>query len=266
MKIDKTVGAFRKGMSAMGASFDATEKSMRASKESVGRTFKTLAGPGSFADKMGSIGTTAKSIYGTSKQFVKIGENYEKMKVDIHKGMHHRENLGAFKLTLDSDNSVLAREFPGARFTGNPADDPEKLKINFESMGLTGSLESAGSSGGSEGYGGGSESYGGDDGSSSASGVPGSGSSASGVPGSKSSGSGVRIGGIAGTSGGLRGKTTPWTAGSVRPYQVRCTVPAVQKVTTTSAGTKVNYTSLSVRGVQFRGTPGIGQRTRRNSI
>ena len=133
-------------------------------------------------------------------------------------------------------------------------------------MGLTGSLESAGSSGGSEGYGGGSESYGGDDGSSSASGVPGSGSSASGVPGSKSSGSGVRIGGIAGTSGGLRGKTTPWTAGSVRPYQVRCTVPAVQKVTTTSAGTKVNYTSLSVRGVQFRGTPGIGQRTRRNSI
>ena len=266
MKIDKTVGAFRKGMSAMGASFDATEKSMRASKESVGRTFKTLAGPGSFADKMGSIGTTAKSIYGTSKQFVKIGENYEKMKVDIHKGMHHRENLGAFKLTLDSDNSVLAREFPGARFTGNPADDPEKLKINFESMGLTGSLESAGSSGGSEGYGGGSESYGGDDGSSSASGVPGSGSSASGVPGSKSSGSGVRIGGIAGTSGGLRGKTTPWTAGSVRPYQVRCTVPAVQKVTTTSAGMKVNYTSLSVRGVQFRGTPGIGQRTRRNSI
>lgn len=269
MKIDRTMGAFRQGMSTMGASFDATEKSMRESKESVGKAFKTMLGPGSFSEKMGSMGTAAKSIYGTSRKFGEIGENYKKMKVNIREGMHHRENLGAFKLTLDSDNSVLARQFPGARFTQSPVNDPEKLRINFESMGLTGDLESQGSSGGSDRFG---SSDAGSAGGSPAGSGPAGADPVSGSPVGRGPVSGSLVGrGPAGsaaakTAGGLGGKTTPWTAGNIRPYQVRCTVPAVKKVTVTSAGTKVNYRSLSVRGVQFRGTSGIGQRTRRNSI
>jgi hypothetical protein len=103
-------------------------------------------------------------------------------------------------------------------------------------MGLFGDLESGGSSAGA----GGSE------------------SGSAGVGGSKAGGAGVD-------------SSRTWTRGNIRPYQVRCTVPAVQKVTVTSAGKTVNYKSLSVRGVQFKGQTGNGpigngQRTRRNSI
>lgn len=267
VKLDRTMGAFRQGMSTMGASFDATEKSMRASKESVGAAFKTMVGPGSFSDKMAGVGTAARGIYATSKQFGKIGENYEKMKVNIHEGMHYRENLGAYKFTLNSDNSVLAKEFPGTRFSQSTVNEPEKLRINFESMGLGGSLESAGSEGGAPGSGSSSGSSIGAGGSSG--GAPGSGrglgAASGGSPGS--SGSGALPGDSGGSSEGLRrAGQVPWTSGQVRPYQVRCTAPAVQKVTVTSAGNEVNYRSLSVRGAQFRGASGGGARTRRNSI
>ncbi len=236
MKFDRSMGAFKQGMSTLGRDFEATEKSMRESKERVGTAFRTMVGPGSFADKMGSAGNAAKSIYGTSKQFGKIGEDYGKMRGNIHEGLHYRENLGAFKMTMDSDNFVLAKEFPGTRFSQSPVDDPVKLKTNFESMGLFGDLESGGSSAGA----GGSE------------------SGSAGVGGSKAGGAGVD-------------SSRTWTRGNIRPYQVRCTVPAVQKVTVTSAGKTVNYKSLSVRGVQFKGQTGNGpigngQRTRRNSI
>ncbi len=236
MKFDRSMGAFKQGMSTLGRDFEATEKSMRESKERVGTAFRTMVGPGSFADKMGSSGNAAKSIYGTSKQFGKIGEDYGKMRGNIHEGLHYRENLGAFKMTMDSDNFVLAKEFPGTRFSQSPVDDPVKLKTNFESMGLFGDLESGGSSAGA----GGSE------------------SGSAGVGGSKAGGAGVD-------------SSRTWTRGNIRPYQVRCTVPAVQKVTVTSAGKTVNYKSLSVRGVQFKGQTGNGpigngQRTRRNSI
>ena len=236
MKFDRSMGAFKQGMSTLGRDFEATEKSMRESKERVGTAFRTMVGPGSFADKMGSAGNAAKSIYGTSKQFGKIGEDYGKMRGNIHEGLHYRENLGAFKMTMDSDNFVLAKEFPGTRFSQSPVDDPVKLKTNFESMGLFGDLESGGSSAGA----GGSE------------------SGSAGVGGSKAGGAGVD-------------SSRTWTRGNIRPYQVRCTVPAVQKVTVTSAGKTVNYESLSVRGVQFKGQTGNGpigngQRTRRNSI
>lgn len=236
MKFDRSMGAFKQGMSTLGRDFEATEKSMRESKERVGTAFRTMVGQGSFADKMGSAGNAAKSIYGTSKQFGKIGEDYGKMRGNIHEGLHYRENLGAFKMTMDSDNFVLAKEFPGTRFSQSPVDDPVKLKTNFESMGLFGDLESGGSSAGA----GGSE------------------SGSAGVGGSKAGGAGVD-------------SSRTWTRGNIRPYQVRCTVPAVQKVTVTSAGKTVNYKSLSVRGVQFKGQTGNGpigngQRTRRNSI
>lgn len=235
MKFDRTIGAFKQGASTLGRDFDTVEKSMRASKESVGTAFKTMIGSGSFADKMGSVGNAARSIYGTSKQFRRIGGDYEKMKVNIHEGFHHREDLGAFKLTLGSDNFVLAKEFPGTKFSQSPVDDPVKLKTNFESMGLFDGLESSGSSGG--------------------------------VGGSESSGSSVGAGGLESSRGaGGSGSGRTWTPGRVRPYEVRCTVPAVQKVTVTSAGNQVNYKSLSVRGVQFRGQTDKGQRTRRNSI
>ncbi len=216
MKIDRTVGAFRAGMSSLGADFDATEKSMRASRDSVGKTLKTMVGPGSFSDKMKSVGETARTVYGTSKQFTKIGQDYDKMKVNIGKAVHHREDLGAFKLTLGSDGMVLAKGFPGP--PQSPVQDPEKLKINLGNLGLEGSLESSASSGG------------------------------------------------ASEGGSPDDPKTPWKAGKVRPYQVRCTVPAVQKVTVVSGQTKVGYRSLSIRGVQFKGQSGNGQRTRRNSI
>ncbi len=299
MKFDKSIDAFKQGASSLGRDFDTTEKSMRESKERVGTAFKAMVGPGSFTDKMGSAGSAARSIYSTSKQFRQIGEDYGKMKVNIHEGLHHRENLGAFKMTLDSDNFVLAKEFPGTRFSQSPVEDPVKLRTNFESMGLFDDLESgSGSAGGS--------------GSSGSIGVRGSESSISVGTGGLASGISVGVGGyrsggsvggggpnnagtdagkygsgIAGTGGagggvrpGVSGSRT-WAQGRVRPYQVRCTVPAVQKVTVTSAGRDVTYRSLSVRGVQFRGQTGnsqvgngqsensqtgSGQRTRRNSI
>lgn len=224
MKYDRTIGAFKQGVSRLGADFTATEKSMEASKANVGAAFRAMAGSGSFRNKMGSVGTAVKSVYGTSKQFRKIGDDYKQMKVDIRQGIHHREDLGGFKTTVGSDNSVLAREFPGTKFSGSHIDDPVKLKTNFESMGILGDLESGGSSGGAGGSGSGSQ------------------------------------------SGAASESDRTWVRGQVRPYQVRCTVPAVQKVTVTSGGTNVNYKSLSVRGVQFRGQTGNGQRTRRNSI
>ncbi len=138
------------------------------------------------------------------------------MKVNIGKAVHHREDLGAFKLTLGSDGMVLAKGFPGP--SQSPVQDPEKLKINLGNLGLEGSLESSASSGG------------------------------------------------ASEGGSPDDPKTPWKAGRVRPYQVRCTVPAVQKVTVVSGQTKVGYRSLSIRGVQFKGQSGNGQRTRRNSI
>ncbi len=299
MKFDKSIDAFKQGASSLGRDFDTTEKSMRESKERVGTAFKAMVGPGSFADKMGKAGSAARSIYSTSKQFRQSGEDYGKMKVNIHEGLHHRENLGAFKMTLDSDNFVLAKEFPGTRFSQSPVEDPVKLRTNFESMGLFDDLESgSGSAGGS--------------GSSGSIGVGGSESSISVGAGGLASGISVGVGGyrsggsvggggpnnagtdagkcgsgIAGTGGagggvrpGVSGSRT-WAQGRVRPYQVRCTVPAVQKVTVTSAGRDVTYRSLSVRGVQFRGQTGnsqvgngqsensqtgSGQRTRRNSI
>lgn len=258
MKFDRSMGAFKQGMSSLGRDFEATEKSMRESKERVGSAFRSLAGSGSFADKMGNIGNAAKSVYGTSKQFRRIGEDYGKMKANIHEGLHHREDLGAFKMTLNSDNFVLAKEFPGTRFSQSPVEDPVKLKTNFESMGIFGDLESGGSSGGAGGSEGGSiEAGGSESGSASAGGY----GSSAGVRGTGS--------GNTGAGGSGSGSSRTWTQGRVRPYQVRCTVPAVQKVTVTSAGRTVNYRSLSVRGVQFKGQTGnsqTGQRTRRNSI
>lgn len=296
-KFDRSIGAFKQGFSTLGRDFETVEKSMRESKEHVGTAFKTMMGPGSFADKMGSVGNAAKSIYGTSKQFRRIGEDYGKMKVNIHEGLHHKENLGAFKMTLDSDNFVLAKEFPGTRFSQSPVEDPVKLKTSFESMGLFGDLESGGSSGGAGGYESGGSSGGveGYESSGSSGGVEGyeSGGSSGGVGGSASGKGSVGVGG-AGSGAGkygrgitvgsgtdISGSSKTWVQGRVRPYQVRCTVPAVQKVTITSAGRNVNYRSLSVRGVQFKGQtgnsqagsvrignnqPGNGQRTRRNSI
>lgn len=273
MKFDRSMGAFKQGMSSLGRDFEATEKSMRESKERVGSAFRSLAGPGSFADKMGNIGNAAKSVYGTSKQFRRIGEDYGKMKANIHEGLHHREDLGAFKMTLNSDNFVLAKEFPGTRFSQSPVEDPVKLRTNFESMGIFGDLDSSGSSGGAGGSEGGSA---------------GTGGSESGSAGEGRYGSSAGVGGTGGAAGGS-GSSRTWTRGNIRPYQVRCTVPAVQKVTVTSAGRTVNYRSLSVRGVQFKGQTAnsqaggsqmgsgrfgssqtgngqTGQRTRRNSI
>ncbi len=279
MKFDRSIGAFKQGASALGRDFDTVEKSMRESKERVGTAFKAMVGPGSFTDKMGSAGSAAKSIYSTSKQFRRIGEDYGKMKVNIHEGLHHREKLGAFKMTLDSDNFVLAKEFPGTRFSQSPVEDPVKLRTNFESMGLFDDLESGSGSigaGGSESSGsvgaGGSESSGGI-----GAGGYKSGESV-GAGGSQNAGAGAGKYGSAGMGGAGGSGIRPgapggraWVQGRVRPYQVRCTVPAVQKVTVTSAGRDVTYRSLSVRGVQFRGQTGSiqagsGQRTRRNSI